>query len=175
MILKKICAWCLCDLDGISDPNAEISHGICEDCAGNHFNIKAERSSFQEFIDRFSAPLLVVDEDVVAMAANTSAQNLLGKAADKFAGFRGGEIMECLYARNPGGCGRDQHCKACAIRSAVEGTHSDGKPRERVECYQKVFVEKSAPLKMKLWVSTEKVGDFVLLRIDGSSKDGEAA
>jgi hypothetical protein len=73
--------------------------------------------------------------------------------------------MECARARLPGGCGKTEHCKACAIRNTVMETHATGKAVEKREAYQLVITPRGET-KMRLLISTEKINQVVLLRID---------
>jgi PAS domain-containing protein len=63
------------------------------------------------------------------LGANQSAADMLGKSREELVGLLGGEAMECVYARLPGGCGGTVHCQTCMIRRTVSETHADGHPR----------------------------------------------
>ena len=78
---------------------------------------------------------------------------------------KGGEVFECAYAGLPGGCGRTVHCDGCTIRINVMDTHRTGQSRLRVPAY--LFRGKPDDSeKTDYFISTEKVGKVVLLRID---------
>ena len=117
------------------------------------------------FIDRLSEPVLVVDGDVVALMANIKAREVLGKDLPQIKGFKGGNIIECVHAHEPGGCGKTMHCNGCAIRLTVEDTYKTGKSHVRVPAYADIPVE-GKPQKISFLLSTEKVKEVVLLRID---------
>jgi hypothetical protein len=165
--MKSICAWCKKDMGTVhSNAYAEnvITHGICEECAHIAFaELNMDRMSI--FIDRLPEPVLVVDGDVVALMANIKAREVLGKDLPKIKGYRGGNIIECVHAREPGGCGRTVHCNGCEIRLTVEDTYKTGKSHVRVPAYADIPVQ-GKPKKISFLISTEKVKGVVLLRID---------
>jgi hypothetical protein len=77
----------------------------------------------------------------------------------------GGDVFECAYARLPGGCGRTAHCSGCTIRQTVMDTVRTGQGHLRAPAY----LNRATPdgvQRIPLTISTERVGDFVLLRID---------
>jgi hypothetical protein len=165
--MKSICAWCKKDMGTVrSDRYAEnvVTHGICEECAHVAFaELNMDRVAI--FIDRLPEPVLVVDGDVVALMANMKAREVLGKDLPKIRGFKGGNIIECMHAHEPGGCGKTMHCNGCAIRNTVEDTYKTGKSHLRVPAYADIPV-KGKPNKISFIISTEKVKGVVLLRID---------
>ena len=105
------------------------------------------------------------DGDLVALMANMKAREVLGKDLPQIKGFKGGNIIECVHAHEPGGCGRTEHCSGCALRLTVEDTYKTGKSHLRVPAYADVPV-KGKPNKISFLISTEKVKGVVLLRID---------
>jgi hypothetical protein len=74
-------------------------------------------------------------------------------------------VLECAYARLPGGCGNTEHCKACTIRRTITTTHATGDGKVNVPAYQDI-VTPGGIREVRFLISTEKVGNFVLLRID---------
>jgi len=143
-----------------------ITHGICQEC---RFNIKAQRGVLlQEYLDHLDVPVLLVDSDVKIIGANNSACELLGKDITDMEGCRGGDVFECEYARLPRGCGNTIHCSGCAVRRTVTDTHLTGKLHRRVPAYLNMKKLKETH-RFDLFITTEKVDDAVLLRIDGFS------
>jgi hypothetical protein len=93
---------------------------------------------------------------------------MLGKNLSRIEGYRGGDVFECAYARLPEGCGKTVHCSGCTIRNTVIKTFATGINYIRTPA----FLFKNSNRKVKkydLYISTEKVGDIVLLRIDEMS------
>ena len=168
--MRRVCAWCKSDLGtkdaGPGGDNA-VTHGICAAClrgVNSQMGVK-----LQEYLDTLEAPVLAVDPDVVVKIANEKACRLANKRQSDMLDRKGGEVFECAYARLPGGCGRTVHCSGCAIRMTVAETHATGIPRVRVPAY----LCQGAPgdeNKIIMYLSTEKVGDLVLLRIERAGK-----
>ncbi|MBN2104037.1 hypothetical protein JW835_08370 [bacterium] len=79
--------------------------------------------------------------------------------------YMGGDAMECVYARLPGGCGNTIHCKTCTIRNSVTETFNTGKSLRKVPAYLDQMQDESVK-EIKFLISTEMVNDIVLLRID---------
>ena len=158
MTLRKVCAWCNASLGTtLGDPEAVVSHGICDHCREYFFGEAKIGETLQGFLDRFEAPILVVDRDNNVLTANRVACELLQKDLDEVRGFPGGEVMECAYARLPGGCGRTVHCDGCTIRNTVTATHGDGVSRHGVEGFQNLTGPEGVQ-RMRILISTEKVG-----------------
>lgn len=164
--MKKICAWCKKELPALaSAPGCEslISHGLCDSC-GQRILQKYGRP-MQQFLDGLEAPVLVVDSNVVVLAGNRRAQKVLKKDLPAIDRRLGGDVIGCLYAKLPGGCGGTVHCKSCAIRQTVSDTYATGKSHLGVEAYPDIEVD-SEVKHMQFRISTEKLGGVVLLRID---------
>lgn len=158
--MKSKCAWCGKTIEE-GDPGAEITHGICPECFEYFSNDEGE--TLQGFLDRLEAPVLLVDSNVTILGANRSALKFLKKEPPEIKGCLGGEVLECAYARHPEGCGKTVHCSGCVIRNTVTATHRDGRGRWRVEGYQELQGAEEAA---RVYVSTEKIGDLVFLKIE---------
>jgi hypothetical protein len=90
---------------------------------------------------------------------------MLGKGSPEIEGHKGGDVFECAYARLPEGCGNTIHCSGCTIRRTVMETHKTGKSSLRVPATLNRN-DPEDPDKITLLISTEKIADVVLLRID---------
>jgi len=164
--MRRICAWCQTDLGEIeSEANSEntITHGICPACATRLCSENGE--PFMDFLDRLGVPVLLVGPDVNVLTGNKPARDLLGKGLGNIEGRRGGEVIECVHASQPGGCGQTVHCKSCTIRNTVLETFETGKSFEHVQAFPDIQLGEDVKT-MSLEISTEKVADVVLLRID---------
>jgi len=118
-----------------------------------------------EFLDALSAPTLLVNQDRQVICANQQAQRLLGKELHEITGRLGGEVFACEHAELPGGCGQTVHCRTCAIRNAVMHTAATGEPCKRVPAYRDLG-QLSDEKTVRFYVSTEKDGEVVLVRIE---------
>ena len=164
-MIKQICAYCNAELGTIegADPEVLISHGICEKClpkmAGTYVK------TFTEFLDSIKAPVFVVDGNVQILTVNAAGQNMLSKSSENLHGRLGGEAIDCVHSKEPGGCGKTIHCKSCAIRRSVATTSATGNPCLKVPAYADLG-DVTRNTKVRFLISTRKAGAVVLLQID---------
>ena len=163
--MRRICAWCKKELSPLEDmgTDKEITHGICSPCALK-FTRNVSKTT-KEILDIINEPVLVVDSVGVVKTANDKGLELLGKDLDAIEEHLGGEVLECTYARLPEGCGRTEHCKTCAIRNVLMDTLLNDRSYSKVPAYQKIKTPSGDRI-MRFFISTEKVGEHILLRID---------
>jgi PAS domain-containing protein len=163
--MSRTCAWCKAELPTENGDSVHvITRCFCPACL-EYFSSPRSPKSLQQYLDEIKVPVLVMDDDVRVLGFNKSACALLGRRPEGCVGRYGGDVLECAYARLPGGCGNTEHCKACAIRITVTTTHATGDSKTNVPAYQDV-VTAAGTREVRLLISTEKVGSFVLLRID---------
>ena len=141
-----------------------VTDNLCVECR-SQFSSPSELLPLEQYLNRLDVPVLVMDDDVRVLSFNEAARALLGKNPPEIRGHYAGEVMECAYAALPGGCGRTEHCKACAIRRAVTNTHVTGASHVRETTCRSVHTS-CGIRETRSRISTEKVGPFVLLRID---------
>ena len=146
----------------MASPRA-ITGCLCMECL-SRFGAGAGMP-LMDFLDKLSVPVLASDGDAVVSQTNKPMLALLGKKLSQVKGQRGGNVFECKYARLPGGCGHTVHCSGCAIRRAVVETFTTGKSLHNVPAYLDRDMVTQA-LQLGLVISTEKVWNMVLLRID---------
>lgn len=91
--------------------------------------------------------------------------SLLQKTPEEVEGELGGNAFGCNYADLPGGCGNTAHCKTCTIRMTVMDTLQSGKSNIRVPAYPDLH-HMTGENRIRFLITTEKVGEAVLLRID---------
>ncbi len=164
--MKKVCAWCKADLGDIPSsihPPDMITHGICPTCRDRLAHETGE--TLRDFLDRLEVPVLLVEREARVLGANSQAQALLGKKMPEIENRLSGNVIECVHAHEPGGCGGTIHCKSCTIRKTVRDTYSSGEPHVNVPAYQDIRTP-AAVKQFRFLISTEKVGDYVMLRID---------
>lgn len=165
--MRRVCGWCKKELGVIKDsshPENTITTGICEACADFFAKNQPDRP-MSDFLNSLSIPVAVVDKDCKIQFANEKACAFLGKKLEEFQGSFAGDAFECAYARMPGGCGRTEHCKACAIRISVQKTYQTGKNQEQVTACLTTSASKRHVDKHFI-ISTAKEGDVVFLKIE---------
>lgn len=163
--MKSVCAWCKSDIGEIKEDHEsfEITHGICDKCVKNLLSENSK--SMHEFLDSLAVPVVVIEPGVKVRTGNKYAKILLGKELSEIEDTRHGDIIECVHSHAPGGCGSDVHCKSCVIRNTVTKTFDTGKSFTNIPAYPDIEIL-SKVKSMCFTISTEKVGEFVLLRID---------
>jgi PAS domain-containing protein len=140
-----------------------ITHGICKSCRDNIlFQLGVE---LELFLDSLEAPVVMVNGSGTVVSANNKARKMLRKDLSEIEGYSGGDVFECEYARLPEGCGNTTHCSGCTIRRTVMQTYGTGKGFQRVQATLNQYTPED-PEEMDLLISTEKLSDVVLLRID---------
>ena len=169
--MKRICAWCKRGLGTISSElHAEdiITHGICDECQKKLLG--PQKVAWLEFLDSLNMPVVVIDATVHVATANKSARILLQKDLPEIEGILGGVVFECAYSLLPEGCGNTVHCSGCTIRNTVMDTFKTGSSHLKVQ----VSLTHGTPdnnQEIFFLISTEKVMDAVLLRIDTAGND----
>lgn len=159
------CMWCNNEMDpeqGRGHDSRTMVRSICTTCL-EHFVFQMG-VPLQSFLDSLPAPIFVVSDDVVVQAANKEGFALLRKEARQVLKKLGGIVFDCAYAQLPEGCGRTVHCSGCAIRRSVHHTYTTGK--SLIEEPATLRCDDSSSPRIDMRISTEKMGDVVLLRID---------
>jgi hypothetical protein len=156
----KICSYCGKHMGGEPDESGRISHVMCPECF-QYFDQQLDGLDFPGYLDQFQQPIAVINADGRVLHLNKALAQMLKKDKETYLGLRGGEVMECMFARLPQGCGNTEHCAACNIRLAVMKTIETGEP-------QKVMPATLSQVgrKLDLRISTRKEGEVVYLQID---------
>jgi len=130
--VRVVCSYCQKDM-GRKPPldDGSLTHAMCPEC-GEHFGAQWSGMSYGEYVDRFPFPVVLIEKGSRVVAINKAACDFLGRGPCGAIGLLGGEALECVHARLPGGCGRTVHCPTCAIRNAVTRTHETGRPTSRI-------------------------------------------
>jgi PAS domain-containing protein len=164
--MLRLCAWCGKELSpGPFDVDAQkvITHGVCDECA---YHLIAQMGMpLREYLDGIGMPILVVNGAGTVETANAQARTLLHKSLPEIEGLKGGDVFECTFARLPEGCGRTVHCTGCTIRRTVMHTHDTGQSQRQVPAILN-WQNEGEVQQIPFLISTERVGNVVLLRID---------
>lgn len=165
--VARVCAWCgtsMGTVEGDFDPAHRVTHGICASCGCALLRV-GEEVPAQEFLDRLGVPVLLVDAEGRALAAGRRAREVLGKDLPSLEGFKGGAFIDCVNASSDEGCGGEVLCRSRAITRSVIETYETGRACVGVVAYPDAKAGAAAPAP-SLRITTEKVGDLVVLRVD---------
>ena len=164
--LKQVCLYCGCYLGSLETTDGDptlISHGVCSICFPKF--MKGMGQPLTDFLDALPGPIYVVDSECRVVGANTLGLQQISKDLPAIEGQLAGEVFECKCAKLPGGCGRTIHCKTCTIRRTVTKTAKTGESCYRVPAFIDL-ADISKDMTVRFLISTEKVNDAVLLRIE---------
>ena len=156
-------------MTGDKEEQGPISHGMCRACFEA---LQYEPVSLNEFLQKLKAPVMMVDKEGRVLGANSGVEVILGKESDEIANRLSGEVLECVNASLPGGCGRTVHCTGCTIRGAVDRTRETGVSETGIPAF---IMTKTPDGVQRTWfrISTELLGNVVLLRIDAFGQGEE--
>ena len=166
--MKRVCGWCKTEIERISSEWASkdiITHGICDNCLFD--TLRPLSGTLMDFLDGIDAPVLVVDARGSIRSANKQARGLLQKELPDIEGYSGGAVFECAYAGLPEGCGHTVHCNGCTIRNTVMDTLASGASHLNTPASLTRGTSDSN-IEIPFLISTEKVKEFVFLRIDNT-------
>ncbi len=126
--------------------------------------------NYREWIEAIDAPLLLMQGNPrQVITANRRALELFEKELHEVEGRRGGQVFDCIYAFTEDGCGKDSNCEGCKIRDGIIDTFTTGKPHNGVSTSLQIK-KGTGTMTYVLQVSTEKVGDLALVRIERFDK-----
>ncbi len=167
--MKLVCSKCNKNYrDDYSESSSErvITSGICDDCA--NFFLWPNRPTLTDFLDRFDAPIVAIDSLGNVITASQRARELLQKELSDIERLQGGNVFECAFAKLPEGCGKTIHCDGCTIRNTVMDTLNTGKSHSKIPAGLSHGTSDDC-VEIQLLISTEKINDVVMLRIDSIS------
>jgi len=139
-----------------------ITQGICEACVLK-VSFAEDNSAFLESIN---APVLLMQGNPrQVVTANRRSLELFEKGLHDVEGHRGGQVFNCSHSFTEAGCGKDINCEHCPIKNAIVETFTTANPHDGVST--ELPIRKTNGTKAYvLQVSTEKVGELALVRID---------
>jgi hypothetical protein len=99
------------------------------------------------------------------VTANRKALALFEKNLHEVERHRGGQIFDCVHSFTEAGCGKDANCENCKIKNAIVDTFTTTSSHNGV--LTELSIKKANGEKTYvLQVSTEKVGDLALVRVE---------
>jgi hypothetical protein len=162
------CSKCGSVISDESETNSDrvIIKGICDECTS--YLLWPNRPELSEFLDSLDAPVVVINSLGNVNTANQKARELLQKKLPDIQGFQGGNVFECAFAKLPEGCGKTIHCDGCTIRNSVMDTLHTGKSHLKIPAGLSHGTTDNYA-QVQLLISTERINDVVMLRIDSIS------
>lgn len=163
--LRVICCYCREEIG--RKPCAPLlagqdSHGVCNECLPrlvNDFGIP-----MRDFLDALQIPMLIVKADCRVLAANHAAELWLSQGSLQMGGCLSGDVLRCIHASEPGGCGGTSHCQSCVIRTTITRTQQTGQSFANVPAHADVH-SPNGTRTLSFYISTERQGDCVVLRV----------
>ena len=113
---------------------------------------------------------MAVDAEGRVLGANRTAGVMVHLDPADMKGKLSGDVLSCVYAELPGGCGRTMHCTGCAIRRAVAHTRATGESIKADHAFSHRRGP-DGPLQLACLVSTERLGPMVLVEIEEAEDD----
>lgn len=149
--------------NGGSEKESRTRHGLCAACA--NVLVPDTGQTLEGFLDSLECPVVAVDGSGCVREANWQARALMGQDFATFHGWRGGRFFQCVHASEPGGCGHTPDCAGCEVRRAILTTYrtGEGVSGEPASLTQ---WDDDGPHEYIYRISTQRIRDFVLLRID---------
>ena len=157
--MTLVCAWCQTVLSDEMD--GPLTHGICPNCAAD---LKYLPQALDRFLDSLGGPVLLVDGEGRVLGLNRAAAATVRTDSGTARGHLTGDVLQCVYAQLPGGCGHTAHCTGCTIRRAFEHTATTGEPVLDVPAFAHVRGEER-PTILSFRISTERLGPLVLVQL----------
>lgn len=146
-------------------PELIITKGLCASCRSRIADAGPARNE-KKAIDSIDAPVLLMQPNPRQVyVANNKAEIIFGKDLPGMEGHRGGEVFDCIHSFTEAGCGKDVNCADCKIKNAVVETFTGARNLSGVSTTLEVK-KRGEIISYVLEVSTEKVGELALLRID---------
>lgn len=143
---------------GQADPG-NITSGICDACV-------EQIAGSPVLLDAIDAPVLLMQGNPrQVVTANGKALALFGKELYEVENLRGGQVFDCVHSFTEAGCGKDVNCENCKIKDAIVDTFVTASSHSGVS--SALSIKKHHAIRnYVLQVSTQKVGDLALVRID---------
>lgn len=147
-----------------------ISLAICDRCVSQ----VSGASDCATLLEAIDAPVLLMQENPrQVITANRKALALFEKKPQEVEGHRGGQVFDCVHSFTEAGCGKDANCESCKIKNAIVDTFTSADSHNGVST--ELSIKKANGTKTyALQVSTEKLGDFALVRIERYDVDAQS-
>jgi hypothetical protein len=159
--LKGSCR--VCQKKVATNESQFVTLGLCDSCA---HKVESSAASVAAFINNYDIPLLYLQGDPrQVVTANQRACVQFKKNLANIEGKRGGQVFDCIHSYTEAGCGKDKNCEDCRIKNAIVDTFNTGKSHQAVSTTLDIRMD-GQDFPHNIEVSTEKIGNHVLVKID---------
>lgn len=143
-------------------PSRNIGFETCDACIAR----MAKASDYTPLLEAIDAPVLLMQSNPrQVVSSNRKAMALFEKPLEQIASHRGGQVFDCVHSFTEAGCGKDVHCEGCKIKDAIVDTLTSGVSHTGVATALSIR-KADGIVPHVLQVTTEKLGDLALVRID---------
>ena len=174
--MKQACSWCDAEFESERSEDS-VAGAVCDECSRR---LLAECGvQLGRYLEGLEAPVMLVDAEGVVLAASPQALEKLGLEESEVTGRLCGDVLRCVNATLPGGCGKTPNCPDCGFRNLVVATAESGTAFARVPVRLNIG-SADAPRWLGIVVTTEHFSGVAMLRIDeiaeidGIAEEGEA-
>ena len=155
----KKCRFCGEDLD-----SSYQRRGFCDECYS--LLLETPERFKSEVLDYIEVPMMVINvDDTTIRTANDKLLKFVEKSLDQVTGFLGGDVIECIHAKEDGGCGGTIFCNDCPIRNLINKTIKTKEDQKHKTLIQSIK-KNGDIIKIELEVSTKLKNDVVFLQIE---------
>jgi hypothetical protein len=164
MTTMQDCMWCSRDIGTTKGRGKTALCGCCME----HFSLRPD-GPMQKHLDGLFFPVLGIElyagKHMITRVVNRSACAWLNKEPVEIIQHLTGNVIGCVHARLPEGCGCALPCETCEVLRSVAGTVKTG---ESLIAVPSVLLRENAggPPAMVLRLTTMKAGGLVMLRLD---------
>jgi len=89
-------------------------------------------TALRVLLDAIPSFVFIADREVRILDANRAARRWIGDEPGSKLNQLGGNVLNCIFSREPGGCGRTDACPSCLIRESVEAVRPDERAPNRL-------------------------------------------
>ena len=147
-----------------------ISYAICDNCISG----VSVASDCNAVLEAINAPVLLMQKDPrQVITANRKALALFEKKRQEVEGHRGGQVFDCAHSFTEAGCGNDVNCENCKIKNAIVDTFTLANSHNGVSTELPIR-KANGTTTYAFQVSTEMLGDLVLVRVERYDADAQS-
>ena len=121
--------------------------------------------NFIPFLNTIDAPVVLIDDNNTYLSANNSALSIIDREHLQLQNQRTGDIFTCENSKLTGGCGHTDMCGGCQMLQLISKTYTAKNAFNNIPVTL-TRAKGKVREKLNLHISTERMNNLVLLRID---------